>query len=382
MLNRTKSFALVLLATLLLLTRAASAQDDPQELDFSLTFIPNIQFAPLYVAIAQGYFAEEGLNLIVEYGDEPVLVDLVAAGQLEFAVISGEQVILARAGQRPVVFVYEWFQRYPVGIVVPDTTGAATITELEGRRIGIPGLFGASYTGLVALLSANDMDETDIQLEAIGFNAPDIVCAGGVDAAVVYVNNEPLQIQQRADAGQCGDITSVVVIPVASFADMVSNGLVTSEALIAENPELVAAVVRAFDRGLRDVINNPAEAYLLSLDFVENLPISRDLRALLEQAAEDQHEFLQTLPAREDVALTRLELLARIHALALEPDEITQFEVLLETIRLWDVELLGATDPESWELTRDVLAQMGMLVGEPDLAGAFTNEFVPALGGE
>ena len=55
----------------------------------------------------------------MQYGDEPDGVDLIAADQLQFGFISGEQVIQARAKDRPVVFVYEWFQKYPVGIVVP-----------------------------------------------------------------------------------------------------------------------------------------------------------------------------------------------------------------------------------------------------------------------
>lgn len=227
--------------------------DDLEDLRLFLPFIPNIQFSAVYVAIEKGYFAEEGFNVVLEYGDENVAVDLVAAGELQFALISGEQVLMARAGQRPVVYVYGWFQRFPVGIVVPDTTeGVESIADLAGRNVGIPGRFGASYSGLIAGLDAFGLTEFDINLEAIGFAAPDVMCLGGVEAAVVYVNNEPLQIQNRADAGDCGDITSVSVLPFADVANMVSNGMVTNEATIADDPDRVQAVVRAFHRGLAD----------------------------------------------------------------------------------------------------------------------------------
>ncbi|RXY93128.1 ABC transporter substrate-binding protein, partial [Klebsiella pneumoniae] len=138
------------------------------------------------------------------------------------------------------------------------------------------GRFGASYIGLIALLQANGMEETDIQLETIGFVAPDVICAGGVEAAVVYLNNEPLQVQHRADAGECGDVTGITVIPLTESVDLVSNGIATNETMIAEQPETVAAVIAAFDQGVRDTINNPALTYLLSIDYIEGLPASEE----------------------------------------------------------------------------------------------------------
>src|SRR5262249_7086497 len=132
-------------------------------------------------------------------------------GQRHFGIISGEQVIQARANDRPVVFVYEGYQKYPIGIATPLDSGITSVADLKGRKVGIPGRFGASYTGLTAVLAANDMTESDIDLQEIGFNAADVVCVGGVDAAVVYINNEPLQIDDRAKAGNCGTVTGVKV---------------------------------------------------------------------------------------------------------------------------------------------------------------------------
>jgi NitT/TauT family transport system substrate-binding protein len=368
---------LLLSMTLIGATAQIAAQED--ELDdarFFLTFVPNIQFSPVYVMIANGHAADAGINFIIEHGDENVGVDLIASNAIPFGIVSGEQVIMARAGQRPVVYVYEWFQQFPVGIVVPDTTAAETVSDLQGIKVGIPGRFGASYSGLTALLDANDMTEDDIQLEAIGFAAPDVVCVGGVDASVVYVNNEPLQLAQRAINGDCGDITSVSVIKVSDYADMVSNGLVTSEELIENNPELVRTVVVAFDRGVRDVINNPAQAYLISLDYVDNLPISSEFRAALENASTSQIDFLATNPSREAVAESRIVLLNNLSA-HFDNEALIQFRVLMSTLELWDAEYLGYTESQSWELTLSILDTMGMLPGEVDLQGAYTNEFLP-----
>lgn len=365
------------------LTLTGGVRGQPEaltDLTFFLTFVPNIQFVPLYAAIEKGYAAEEGLNLAIQHGEEPDGANLIAAGQLDFGMISGEQVILARARGLPLVYVYAWFQEYPVGIVVPDNLGISSVRDLTGRKVGIPGRFGASYTGLLALLAANDMTESDIQLEPIGFNAPDVVCLSGVEASVIYINNEPLQIQQRAEAGMCGDITGVTVFPVADAANMVSNGITTSEMAIAERPELVRAMVRTFDRGLRAVINNPAEAYLLARKYVETLPASEAFVQALEEAASAQAEFLAGDPDREAIAASREALRADLEA-RFDPKDVLQLLVLLESIKLWDAEQLGATELPAWEITQQTLLAMPRdivaLPGPIDLSAAFTNAFLP-----
>ena len=369
---------LVLLILLLLVGIIPGVSAQVVDQTFFLTFIPNIQFSPLYVGIEKGYFADAGVNFTLQYGEEPDGVNLIAADQLKFGVISGEQVIQARAGERPVVFVYEWFQKFPVGIVVAEDSDIQSVADLAGRKVGIPGLFGASYSGVVALLQANDMAESDVVLETIGFNAPEVFCMGAVEATVVYINNEPLQIQERAAAGDCGSVTGVRVFPVSDAADIVSNGLVTNEATIANDPQLVQGVVGAFDQALHDSINNPAEAYLLSGVYVQGL-LTDELAAALEAESAQQAEFLTTEPDRAAVAESRAAIRERLGE-QFGDNVLVQFDVLLNTIELWDASQLGATTPDSWETTQNVLVTMGFLPEPTDLTGAFTNEFVDAIG--
>lgn len=367
----------LILLSVMAITPTVAQDESLEDLRFFLSYIPNIQFSPLYVAAAQGYFAEAGFNIVLEHGDENIGLEQIAVGDLNFGTISGEQVVLARTNERPIVSVYEWYQQVPIGVLIPSTSDATTISELEGRKVGVPGRFGASYIGLIALLQANGMEELDIQLETIGFVAPDVICAGGVEAAVVYLNNEPLQVQHRADAGECGDVTGITVIPLTDYVDLVSNGIATNETMIAEQPETVAAVIGAFDQGVRDTINNPALTYLLSIDYIEGLPASEEFVAALEAASEAQIEFLATEPTREEIATSRADLWASLTE-EFTTDDLLQFEVLLTTIELWDADVLGEATLESWEVTEDVLQLMGMTGEEGiDLEAAYTNDFLP-----
>ena len=373
-----RKFVLVI-ALLLLGVGGAGAQNATHDITFFLTYVPNVQFSPVYAAIEQGYFADAGINVTLQHGDEPDGVNLIAANQLQFGLASGEQVIAARAQGRPVEFAYEWFQQYPVGVVVTDDSGIKTPADLKGQKIGIPGLFGASYTGVIALLAANGLTERDVQLDTIGFNAPQVVCVGAVKAAVIYVNNEPLQIQNLIDNGDCGSVTGITVFPVAAAADMVSNGIVTNEETINTDPDLVRNFVAAFDHGLRDVIDNPAQAYLLSAPYVEGLPLADDFKAALETAASDQADWLAAHPEAKhaDIAQTRADLLDQLKQ-SFDSATLLQFEVLLTSIDMWDADQLGYTDPQSWQVTADTLVQMGSLATAPDLSGAYTNDFLPS----
>lgn len=371
-----RKILLTFLFIAVLITGAGAQESEPVAQDFFLSFVPNVQFSPFYVGLEKGYFADAGYDFTLTYGDENIGVEQIASGALSFGAISGEQVLLARGGERPVVYVYSWFQQYPVGVMIADATGTATLEDLRGKGIGIPGRFGASYSGIVALLAANGMTETDVQLEAIGFNAPDVLCAEQLEAVTIYLNNEPIQVQARIEAGICSDVTGITVIPVSEFTQMVSNGIVTNERMIAEQPDAVRAVVAAFDQALADTINNPAEAYLISLEYIENLTVSDALRAALEDAATERAELLAESPDRETITSANAALFESLLE-QFPRGELTQFEVLLETIKLWDGDQLGVSTPEAWTHTLEILNQTGASLDEGIIDAAYTLDFLP-----
>lgn len=356
------------------------AQDELIDEGILLTFIPNVQFAPFYVGIEAGYFADAGFNVTLEHLQEPEVLDLVAVGQANFGIVSGEQVILARARGRDVVYVFEWFQQYPVGLIFSGDSDLSDLRNLQGMVVGIPGRFGASYSGLVTLLESAGLSESDIDLREIGFNAPEVFCLGVVDAAIVYVNNEPLQIQNLASDGDCGDVTTVAVISVASQVDLVSNGLIVSNAYLNNEPDAVSRMVRSLTHALQAVIDNPAAAYLASLEHVDSLPSDASLMGELQRAASQQEEFLASNPDRAAVARSRLQLAADL-AERFDHATLTQLYVLLNTIELWDAERLGYSDLKSWQAMSDTLLTMGFLDEDAgDLGEAFTNRFVAGNG--
>lgn len=375
--------ATLCLALLLLLTPAGlAAAQDLTELELFLTYIPNVQFAPVYVALEHGYFAAAGFDLRIRHGAEHDGVDLVAANQLQLGIFGGEQVLLARAQGRPVVTVYEWFQRFPAGVAVASAAPASLpqgMADLAGQRVGIHGRSGVSWSAFVALMHAAQLTEQDFTLENVGFNVPELICLGRIDAAVVYLNNEPLQIRDRIRAGDCGDVNALQVFPVTDVADLVSNGLVSNETTIEQQPQRLAAFVAAFDLGLRAAIANPAAAMLASAQYVEGLVSPAD-QPWLQQQAMARAELLATGAGESALAA---DLVAMRTALAdrLTAATLLQLDVLLATIPLWQAEVPGFSERAAWHTTADVLQAAGMLEAAPDVDQAFTNRFLPDMGG-
>ncbi len=289
-------------------------------------FIPNVQYAPYYIAVEKGYFAAEGIEIEFDYKFETDGVKLVGAGELPFAVVSGEQVVLARSKQIPVQYVLQWFQKFPIAIVAAGNANVNTPADLKGKTVGLPGLFGATYVGWRAFLNANGMTEADVKQEAIGFTQVAALSQGKKDVVVGYISNEPIQLESKG--------IPIKVFRVSDQVSMVANGILTSDKVAKENPELIRGFLRALLKGMADTTSNPEEAMKIASKFVETL----------------------------------------------KPDDAVQRKVLDATIAIMAVESgkkPGASDAAAWENTQNTLLAMGQIKEKMDVKTFFSNEFLP-----
>jgi NitT/TauT family transport system substrate-binding protein len=311
---------------------AASGGGPRTSVIIAMPYIPNIQFAPYYIAKARGYYAAAGIDVTFDYQYETDSVQRVAQGNAQFGLAGGDSVLLARAQGLPIVTVATNSQRSPTVFFSKAALNIKTPADLKGKSVGIPGRFGASYIGLLALLYANQMTENDLNIQEVGFAQVQALSEDKIQVASGYGNNEPVQLAQQG--------IPVNVIKVSDSYDLVSDGLLTNEALIVQQPDLVRGFVQATLHGMQDVIDDPDAAFTLSLEEIPEL-----------KSADEATRQLQR-------------------------------QVLQETLPYWQSDGtarngLGYTDEASWLATHTFLRASGLLTKDVDIKAAVTNAFIP-----
>jgi len=250
--------------------RTSTPTSAPISVSIGLGYIPDIQFSPFYVAVKKGYYTAADLNVTLNHGIVPDLFAEMMAHKDTFVFAGGDDTLVARSKHLPVIDVSTLYPSYPISLIVPASSPVQSLAEIKGHTIGLPGLYGSTYVGLLALLHAVHLSEHDVQLKSIGFTQVSALKQGRVDAVVGYTNNEPLQLRRLG--------MQVRTFDVPGYQPMVSNGIVTTEQTWASQAAMVRAFVQATIRGLNDVLANPSQALQISRDFIPgmNMVTARD----------------------------------------------------------------------------------------------------------
>ncbi|HEV7367773.1 ABC transporter substrate-binding protein [Arenibaculum sp.] len=255
---RTLCVGLALAAAAMPAARAQEA-GAPQKVTFNLAWLPQGSLAGVLVAIDRGYYREAGLDVtaVRGYGGNRT-VNEIDQGQFEFGYGDPISVALNRVGGGGTRLVGAINTRWPAGLCyVEQRRDPEGLADLAGLTLG-----GGSGSPVHNLLPA--------WLEANG-QPRDHVALLGMDPAVVDVS----LIQGRIDLAECWKASNRAVLQKQAKVDgvdigwieyadhgldMYGSGIVTSDALIEKDPDLVKRFVAATYRGYDFVIEDPETA--------------------------------------------------------------------------------------------------------------------------
>ena len=299
-----------------------------EKIDIAMGYIPNVQFAPYYVAQEMGYFEDEGLEVNFDYGMSTDIMTLVAGGIVDFGISDADQVIIARDRGIPVKVVYTMYVKYPVGIVSFKENDLGTVSSLRGKKIGTPGPYGSNYIGLQVLLNSAGMGLDDIELEFIEYTQVESLLTSRVDAAVVFINNEPVVLR---DMGR-----ELNLIEAYRVTPMVSASVIVGDKLLKNRPDVVRSFTRAVRRASSYIVENKDQV----------LPLIRPHVPTLTDSNMDINR-----------------------------------KVLFASIDLWmdeDIDRygLGYTTMDDWRQAIDTLLELGMINDAMDPGDCFTNSLL------
>ena len=304
---------------------AAPARLPLQKIVLAMGYIPNVQFAPFYVAAARGYYTAAHLSVTFNYGFAPDLLRQVGVGTFSFANADSDAVVAARAASVPVRYIAAQYQRFPIVVFSLASSHITTAAGLRGKTIGVPGLYGSAYIGLLHLLAQGGLSAKDVRIVAIGYTQPQSIARKQVQAAVGYAMNEPVVLRTQG--------YQVNVLPLPDAASLVGAGLITSDNVIAHSPDLARRFVQASLAGLRDTLNDPKAAFAI----------------------------------------------ARTQMPPLRPTDVRlQFAVLQAALPYWHVagRPLGYSSPAAWANLVGTMRHEGQLSHPVALASLYTNSFV------
>ncbi|MCL1838472.1 MAG: ABC transporter substrate-binding protein [Propionibacteriaceae bacterium] len=314
-----------------------------------MSYIPNIQFAPFYVAQTKGYFDSVGVPVeLRHHGAQEGLFTAIGTGQEQFVIAGGDEALLAREQGVNLVAVGGYYQQYPVRIIAPTANGINTLDDLRGKRIGIPGRYGENWFSLLVALNAAGLQETDVDIMEIGYTYAAALSTDKVDAVVGFVNNDFVQFQL---AGM-----DVVALPLTREGNppLVGASILTTEEFLAENPELTRKVVTAIVDGIEDAFTNPNAAVEISAAFVPTLSAPEAARA-----------------AKATLAAT-LEIMARSGSCEMTPDPCPVDDECT-SVCTSIVRMFGMLDIAEWREMASFLLSVKVLTQEVDVNKAMTN---------
>lgn len=210
-----------------------------------------------FVALARGYFREEGLNVTIDQGEgSPVTVNRIVAGSHDagFGDVNAIiQVAAQRPGEQPAM-VYMIYNAAPFALVTRANSGINSIADIAGRKLGSPP-GGAALRLFAPLARRNNLDPARVEVVNMAPQLQEqMLITGQVDVSAVFAVTSWMNIVgQRLNP----ETDFRWFMYAENGLDIYSNGVMVSQRMVRDQPNAVRGLVRAINRGVADCIRDP-----------------------------------------------------------------------------------------------------------------------------
>lgn len=248
-----------LVAALALVLAGCSGAGSDRTIRVALDWTPNTNHTGLYVAQAQGWFADVGLDVEILPYNTTSPDTLVSAGAAEFGISFQDSFTFSRAAGAEITSVMAVLQHWASAIGVradrADITGPA---DLDGA---VYGGFGAAYE--VPKMRAVIQDAGgagEFETVVLGTAAYEALYAGEVDFTEPFVAWEGIEAELRGQPMKTFDYTDF------GLPDAYSVLMIGNSPWLADNPDDAAAFVQAVQRGYQLGADDPALGAQILMD--------------------------------------------------------------------------------------------------------------------
>lgn len=227
-----------------------------------LQWLTQAQFSGYYAALAEGFYADEGLDVeILPSGGDVVPQDALANGEVDYAVAWVPKVLGSIEQGADIVDVAQVFERSATLQVAFADSGIDSVEDLAGKKIGSWG-YGNEWE-LFAGLNKAGVTDVEIVQQAFDMNA---FLAGDIDAAQAMTYNEYAQLLE-AENPETGELYQPEDFTVIDWNEegtaMLQDAVWADKGRLADDEEYAETTVKflkATLRGWAFARDNPQEA--------------------------------------------------------------------------------------------------------------------------
>lgn len=238
----------------------ASAQTAVTYLFPAPDFLP--AFAPFQLALHKGYYSDAGLDVTFRVGNGGAdVATQVAVGNADFGGGMGDTSMIVRANGLEIRGVALLGGQGLTQLAWRNESGITGPADFAGHPVGVTGFQDTAYYNMLAVLASEGLSRTDVDLQALGPGGLiQNMIAGSIDAMA----GVPEWIIAIQDAGI--DLTTV---PARTVFPAQAQAIIASDAFIAANPEAVRGFVNATLQAVQDIMDDPHQAAMDYVGFVE-----------------------------------------------------------------------------------------------------------------
>jgi NitT/TauT family transport system substrate-binding protein len=244
---------LCLLATFLAFPaceRSPKAGAATGQIKLQLNWKAEPQFGGFYAAQVNGDYAKNGLKVEINQGGSGApTTEMIGAGTVPFGIVSGDEIIRARANGNNIVGLFAVYQTNPQGIMTRAARGFKTLEDI--------------FTHPGTLAMERGLPYSEFLEERFGFDKLKIVPSPFGDLSVYrtdesyalqcFVTSEPLA------AKKIGIEPQTFLIAEAGY-NPYTTVLATSDEYLKKNPATVKAMVAAVRSGWKAYLDDPTAA--------------------------------------------------------------------------------------------------------------------------
>ncbi|WP_338470008.1 ABC transporter substrate-binding protein [Niallia sp. XMNu-256] len=303
-----------------------TSQDEKlKKLTVVLDWTPNTNHTGLYVALDQGFYEKEGLDVDIIMPGETGADQLIASGKADFGVSYQESITQARIQGVPIVSIAAVIQHNTSGFASPVEKNIKSPKDFEGKKYG--GWGSPIERSVIASLMNKEKANPD-EVSIINIGDADFFTAveRDVDFAWIYYGWTGVEAKLRGK-----DINMIYLTDYSENLDYYTPVLATNEKMIQTNPDTVKSFLKATAEGYDFAIEKPNEA-----------------ADILIQAVPD-----------------------------LNPELVRKSQEWLSPRYQDDAQRWGEQKLEVWENYANWMFKNNLLENELEAEKAFTNEFLP-----